>query len=304
MEGVGYFSKDMLSKETLKELESIAIDSGTSFLSGKVTSTVFKATTSDIGATATNIVAAGLGTYETGKVLYNDIKDNGVEIIITLSQVLVSKATEVITKEVAKITSDYLLKHTQEITSFPKNVTSYAMEYFNEHKMSVSDVLKTLKDASENRMKELNDKEDNKSLEDSKAKKQKDMKQVLNNINTYVNEATSYISTITSYIQNGPDWVVDEMNKQIGSIVKQVQKSIDKQWIEKDLPEYRARAKRIGEKKGQNLTDKYNRQLEKVQKKALDKIEQAKTKGITKVLSVKAKAASLIASKTGIYIPI
>ena len=299
-----YFSKDLLSKKTIEELESVAIDAGTSFLSGKVTSTVFKATTTDIGKTATTVGTAGLGAYEVGRGLYDDFSQNGEEIITTLSQVLISKATEVLTKEVAKATTDYMIKHAQEITKFPQNVASYAMDYFNANKISVSDVLKTLKEAGEKRLEEQNIKDEKKSLEDAKNKKQKDAKKLLDDVNKYVTKATSYISMVTSYIQNGPDWVVDQLDKQIESVVNQVKKNLDKQWAEKDLPEYRERARNIGETQGKRLVNKYNKALSETQKRALEKIEQSKSKAMTKLLSVKAKAASLIASKTGIYIPI
>jgi F0F1-type ATP synthase membrane subunit b/b' len=108
---------------------------------------------------------------------------------------------------------------------------------------------------------------------------------------------------VTSYIENGPEWVTNQLDKQIKSLLEDVNSAIDKQW-QKDKEVYDSKAQSLGEKLGQEMTEKYNDALQKAQKKGIEKINKTKTKASLKLCSSKAKAASLIASKTGIYIPI
>ena len=68
--------------------------------------------------------------------------------------------------------------------------------------------------------------------------------------------------------------------------------------------EYQNQIISFGETIGQGMVKEYNKRLERVQQKAQQKIENAKSKSLIKILEAKAKAASILGSKLGIYIPI
>ena len=244
-------------------------------------------------------VAVGIGTTQ----MVTDLAQNAPDIIISLSQAIIGNITSTITGEMTRITTDYIGRHTTAISSFPSQIMSYAMSYFNANKISISDVLKTLNDSLEERSKTENDNNNEKNKSNFLKNIQKDSKEFVSKINKYVDIGTSYIGMITSYIQNGPDWVVEQANKQIGSFVDLVNTEVDKQW-EKDKKKYDDRARTYGNKVGAEMVERYNNQVKKTQKKALEKIEKMKTKNLTKLFANKAKGASKLASITGIYIPV
>lgn len=298
-----YFSSDMLAgclgKTGMEQLESMTINSGTAFLSGQITNATYKVTKSNPVSALTKTTAAGLGTYAIGKELY----ENREEILSTLATTIISKSIEIISKEITKLSTQYLAYHMQYATGFPNKVTSYALDYFNENKMSVGDVLKALNETAESRAEKIKNEDNKKNLSSFISNMNDKSSQFISKLNSWVDTGSSYISMVTSYIENGPEWVTNQLDKQIKSLLEDVNSAIDKQW-QKDKEAYDSKAQSLGEKLGQEMTEKYNDALQKAQKKGIEKINKTKTKASLKLCSSKAKAASLIASKTGIYIPI
>lgn len=291
-----------------QQMQEITINPGNSFLNGESTNIntsindKFNKTTKRISSTVntlTDLGATGLGAYEMGKA----IGDNYEEILTTLSMAIINKVTVSLTAAVTEIATGYLLKHTTAITSFPTNVASYTMSYFNSHKKSAAEVLQSLKESAEQKLEKEKDELNKRNKSEFISNTQKESKNFIDKINQYTEIGISYIGMITSYIQNGPNWVIDQTDKQIGKLLNTVNTEIDKQWA-KDEKKYNTKAKQLGDKIGADMADKYNTALEKTQKKALEKIENTKTKGLVKVVSAKAKVASAVASLTGIYIPI
>ena len=250
-------------------------------------------------ATATNLTALGLGTYATGKELLSSAPD----VIMTLSQAIISKVMEVVTERVTEMAMGYLSKHAQAAMKFPMQIQSYAMAYFNANKLSIGDILKSLNDSSEGRQEKKNEENNKKGLSNFMNKINNKSKKFIDKINKFSDKATSYIGMVTAYIQNGPEWVTNEVDKQIGELVGSAQKEIDKQWA-KDKAAYDAKAKLLGDKLGKEMTAKFNNALMKAQKNQLEKMEKIKKKAKSKVVATTAKAASKLGSMLGMYIPI
>lgn len=292
------FSETSLSDAEKQSFKDYAIDAGNSFIAGKVTSAVSNTTKditnlSSIRAT-TDLAAIGLGAAGT-------ISQINPELINTIAQKIISDATMILTKETTKILGNYINKHTTEISRFPSAVSSYAFSYFNDNKKSIGDILKTLKESAESRLK----KENEKNEKNNQKKFLDDMKKTMNKVNStvtsYVNNITNVLTDITSYMEQGPDIISDQINKALVNAKRQVQKTVDKQWNEHDKQAYEDKIESLGTTIGQRMLGVYNNQLEQAQKILLEKSETKKAKAAIKLVSLKLKLLSNIASKTGLY---
>lgn len=288
-----------LGKFNTNQLLSITQDGGLSLLSGQITQAAYNVTQLDQVQGLTNIAASGMGMYGMGR----ELVSNSPEIITTLSTTIISKVTEVVTQEMTEMAAGYLAKHAQYALTFPQQITSYAMAYFNAHKMSIGDILKSLNDSSEGRQEKENEEANEKSKSNFMSKINKNSKAFIDKMNGFAETGTAYIGMVMSYIQNGPEWVINEVDKQIGSLVEGAQKEIDKQW-EKDKSAYDAKAKLLGDKLGAEMTTKYNNALMAAQKKSKEKLDKQKKKAMNQLTALKAKAASQLGSLLGIYIPL
>lgn len=288
-----------LGKINTNQLLSITQDGGLSLLSGQITQAAYNVTQLDQMQGLTNIAAGGMGMYGMGM----ELVSNAPEIITTLSTTIISKVTEVVTQEMTEMATSYLAKHAQYALTFPQQITSYAMSYFNAHKMSIGEILKSLNNSSEGRQEQENEKANEKSKSNFMSKINKNSKTFIDKMNGFVEIGTAYIGMVMSYIQNGPEWVVNEVDKQIGELVEGAQKEIDKQW-EKDKNTYDAKAKLLGDKLGAEMVTKYNNALMAAQKKSKEKLDKQKKKATNQLTALKAKAASQLGALLGTYIPL
>ena len=291
-----------LGNISTNDLLSITNDGGAGLLSKTITQATTNVMSLSGVQSLTNLAAGGLGAYGMGKELVGSLI-NSPEVILTLSQAIITKSIEVVTKEVTQMTTEYLMKHAQYALSFPMKITSYAMSYFNENKMSATDALKSLLQSSEGRSDEKAEKNSKKLQSEFMAKISAKSKNFINKMNKYVDKGTSYISMVTSYIENGPEWVTEQVDKQIGFLLDGVQKTIDKQW-EKDKEAYDSNARALGAKAGAKMVKTYNAAIQKAQKKAQEKIKKTKVKVQAKLIATTAKAASKLGSMLGMYIPV
>ena len=302
--GKGFFSIDNLKglgEDKFNQLQDLAIDSGQAFLSGQITNVVFKSTQNQTTQNLIGAAATGFGAYATGKQMF----ENREEIITTLSQEIISQVVTIITKEVTAAGSEYLLRHTKQLASFPKNVTSYALSYFNANKGEANkEAINAIIKKAEDRSKELSETEKKNKQSEFVNKMKESSANVISKINEYSKVATTYVGMVTSYLENGPEWVSEQVDKQIASVVDNVKKNIDDQWNNKDLPAYQEKIESLGTDLGEEMIKQYLNALEKTQKLAMEKIEKTKSKALLKILQAKGIAASKIASLTGVYIPI
>lgn len=271
---------------------------GQSFISNKVSSATASIVSSKTGQTLVNGTATALGTAVFGTQLVK----NSPEILTTLAVQITSEAINVLSGEVAKLVGVYVGNHVNAITTWPAKVQSYAMAYFNTYKMSVGDVLKNLLEAAEDRSKKESEKNKESKMSKFISNMKTKMNSVTSSINEYVSIGTSYIQMVTSYIANGPDWVTDQIDKQLGNLCETAETAVNKQW-EKDKNIYNESAKNTGDAIGAEMVERYNKTLQKSQEKLLKKIENNKKIALAKAAALLGKNKTKIASMTGIYIP-
>lgn len=271
---------------------------GQSFISNKVSSATASIVSSKTGQTLVNGTATALGTAVFGAQLVK----NSPEILTTLAVQITSEAINVLSGEVAKLVGVYVGNHVNAITTWPAKVQSYAMAYFNTYKMSVGDVLKNLLEAAEDRSKKESEKNKESKMSKFISNMKTKMNSVTSDINEYVSIGTSYIQMVTSYIANGPDWVTDQIDKQLGNLCETAENAVNKQW-EKDKNIYNESAKNTGDAIGAEMVERYNKTLQKSQEKMLKKIENNKKIALAKAAALLGKNKTKIASMTGIYIP-
>ena len=290
--------KEAIGKDGIQNLKDIVIDKGTAFLSNKITSTFTEAAKSQIAANLTNSTAVGVGIVATA----NEIKNNTEEvneIIQNLAQKIILKATENVTKEATALVADYAQKHLREISSLPGTISSYTMSKFNEEKMSVGDAIKELTQDSDERIKkylEEREKEQQKSFISGTKEK---LTSIINEVNKYTTEISSKIGMVANYMQEGPDWVVNQLDKQCQSASKYIHTLIDTQWA-KDKQVYDDFAKGQGEAIGSKMAAQFNAQLKHSQKKLLDKQSTKLNAAITKTKTSILGSALSLAAKTGL----
>ena len=225
--------------------------------------------------------------------------DNPVE----LTNLIISRITSEVTKNFTKIFSDYLLKHTKEISSFPKNVTEYAMEYFNENKPSLEDILKELAINSEEKTEQESKENKQKGIEKFIKSANEKINKFKEKSNKFLNKQLPKIEKVAQYANsNGIDWVVNEANKQTKDLLTNIQEDVNEQWV-KDKSTYDEKVKLVGEPLGKELVKRYAALLKSQQKILNDKMSTKKKKLLNKLITAKAKAASNLAAKIGIYIP-
>lgn len=284
-----------IGKGGIEELKGIAVDKGTAFLSNQITSSFVKIGSNSTVTSTVQSAAAGIG----GAAVAKETISNAPEIAIELGQKIILKATEIVTKNATECVAGYTKKHLTEISRLPSSIASYTMAAFNENKMSVGDAVKQLLgDSEEAAQKQLEESEKNSQKQFISNAKEK-INKISEEVTKYTKVATDKISTVTNYIEEGPDWVVDQLDKQCQSAVDYVNKLIDDQWV-KDKKKYDSFAKEQGDAIGGKMASEFNTALLNAQKKILDKqnvkISAAKTKAKTTILG----NLLSIAAKTGI----
>lgn len=300
--GKGLFTSATLTKilgaDGVATLKEKAIDSGQAFLTGGVTNVMSSVASNKAVASMIDASATGLGVYAFGKQLYK----SAPETLTTLGRQIASEAVSILTAEGTKLVAEYTANHIAACASFPSQVSSYAMSYFNAYKMTVGEVIKKLTESAEQATENAVEEQKKKSMSDFIGNMKSKMGKFSNKVSDFISTGTTHVQMVTSYIANGPDWVVDQMDKQLSNLCDNANKIVAKQW-EKDKEAYRKTAKNIGESIGADMVAKYNAKLTKTQKKQLLKIDRQKHKVNAKKVSALGKAKAKIASLTGIYIP-
>ena len=300
--GKGLFTSDTLTKilgdDGVEILKENAIDAGQAFLTGGVTNAMSSVGSSKAVSSVINATSTGLGVAAFGKQLY----DSAPDILTTLGSQIATEAVSILTAEGTKLISEYTANHVAACASFPSQVSSYAISYFNDHKMPVEDVVKKLTESAEQSTDNAVEEQKKKSMSEFVGNMKSKMGEFTNKVSDFISTGSSYVQMITSYISNGPDWVVDQMDKQLSNLCDNANKIVTKQW-EKDKESYSKTAKNMGESIGADMVAKFNAELTKAQKKQLLKIERQKHKVNAKTIAALGKAKAQIASLTGVYIP-
>lgn len=258
---------------------------------------------SNISQNLINTAANIAGLANTGAAIYDVVSDvDKLEnVLTTVVQSIISKGIEIITEQITTMLSNYVAKHTAQLTQFPKNVTKNALEYFNENKKSIADVIKEKglnKDIDPNEG--LNEK--NKKVKEFMNKMQKNITLVTNKMNSITTQISEKINKAMDYAENGPDYILEIINKEIDKEIASLQEEIDKQWV-KDEKAYKEKAESYGQDAGQYFVNMWNKELDSAAEQQLQKLQV-----VEKLLEIQKDQAicvamSVLASKTGIYIP-
>ena len=287
----------VLGEDGLKTLQNAAIDKGQAFLSNKVTSSFVKVAQNDTVSTLTNVAATGLGTVATIKSITN--KEALKEVTVLMTQ-LIQAAISEITQETAKMVGEYTSKHLTAIAQLPTTTAKYTMSTFNANKMSVGDIIKQIKEKADELSEKQNKENTEQQTKNAIVNQKKKMNKIIKDVNAYIKIGMGHIESINSYISEGPQWVEDQLNKQINSVISHTKNILDKQWNEHDAKMYDDLAHNIGDPAGEAMAEKYNSTLRKAQNKIIAKMETQMKKGKTKVKTGAMGAILKLAAKTGV----
>lgn len=258
---------------------------------------------SNISKNIINTTANIAGIYQASAALSNTLTNSKEleNVLISLVQTIISKAVSSITEEMTTMVANYAAKHATELTQFPSNVTKHALKYFNENKETVADIMEKKgynKDTDPN---EANNKK-NKKVKEFMDKMQKNVTKITNKMNSITTDISTKLNTAIQYAENGPDYILDIVNKELEQVTTYCQEQIDKQW-KKDKKAYEEKTESYGNDVGQHLVDMWNKELEAAAEHQLQKLAL-----VEKILDVQRDqsvcvAMSVLAAKTGVYIP-
>ena len=232
-------------------LETNAIDYGSSFVSGQVTSAFAIAdNTLHIGSLASqsSTVLALLNNHE----LEKDVLENiGQSFAQTIVEQVSSTAAEMITSKVIG-----LVPTTSELTS-------YISHYYQQNVKTVADILKEENIGIENNVNEDIKHLQNTIKQNSLTNINKDIDVIKSNANTINNFVTTNIGKVLPYISAGPDWITDQLDNITANSVKKVYDVIN----EGAKPIYNKRSdiiKHVCETEGKSLAEKQNNLTRKI----------------------------------------
>ena len=254
---------------------------------------------SDVGQSVITSVAMTTGTILTGI----DLVKNAPTLLEDTILEITKDVTDHITKSVAGKIAEYASNHATSALKLPTEITSNAMQYFNEHKKSVGEVLDELFKSQEESNDSKLEEQDQSGLSKFMSQAQTKLSYVKKYTDEYTNKMTSYISMIGAYIQQGPSWVEGQINNQVDSVLKFVNEKIDSQW-EQDKKMYENFAYNQGQKRGKKLVDAWDRELEKAQQAIKAKNETQLKKLATKKHVILQQAKLKIMAQTGINLPV
>lgn len=235
------------------------------------------------------------------------VKEVSKDMALTLSQLAISMAADASKKVATEITgvyAEYAGKHTSKIGSLPNEITQKSLQVFNEKKLTLGEILKTLNsnedEESDKEMEEGEKKATSNFINKTKEKINKTKEKV----QKITNAANTYIPMVLSYIDNGPTWVQTQLDKQINGWTQNIRNDLNVRWKEIDYPAYKEFIDATGEKIGTRMANQFNEKLKKKAIKQQNKTRKIASKAKTKLKTVAQKAKILIAAKTGIYIPV
>lgn len=269
-------------------LETNAIDYGSSFVSGQVTSAFAIAdNTLHIGSLASQSspVLSLLNNHE----LEKDVLENiGQSFTQTIVEQVSSTAAEMITSKVIG-----LVPTTSELTS-------YISYYYQQNVKSVADILKEENIGIENNVDEDIKHQQNTIKQNSLTNINKDIDVIKANANTVNNFVTTNIGKVLPYISAGPDWITDQLDNITANSVKKVYDVIN----EGAKPIYNKRSdiiKHVCETEGKSLAEKQNNltrkiilQQRNIQQETISKIN---IKAKIQIQKAKIKVLALIGMK-------
>jgi len=265
------FSVNNFSPATYKALADNKVDKGQAFLSNNVTSAF------------------------TGERISLDM--DVTEFVTEIT----AQVTNILAQEAAKEIGIYTARHATAIATLPKNILEQTTKTFNKEKKDFGDIIDSLRNPQKdvNAASEAQDNINNQTTEKvAEAKKQ--MNETVKKIKEGADEAVEKIKTVLQYISEGPDWIADQINKQLTAAQQHIHNKLELRWQETDKPFYDNFAETQGKALGNIAATEYNNLLKQKAEKQINKTKSALSKTKTKAKTKIMNTALGIAAKTGL----
>ena len=257
---------------------------------------------SDAVGTLTNALANTPGIESVDKAVDNAI--SATATIVTTATNIVPTIKELTTATVTTV-SDELTNHvTTRVTGIldPSAINSqmtYFMSYYTKiYTQSADDLKKKLLSPGDAAISDsLNAKnEENKNAKMTNMTSK--ITELKNKSKDVVETTKSGITMVTTYINNGPDWVIKQLNTYTNFVISQTEKYIDygADYVEEKRDMYIAMG---GEYLGKLAAEKANMIQEQVIKKSLDYIEVKKKYATQVAMAAIMTAVQMVVSKLG-----
>lgn len=296
------FTADNLKKsmgpDMFSQLQGAAIDKGSAFLSGQITSSMNKVMSSKEVVGAIQVATKGIGA---GAAVIGTIQNP--QLIADLTNKIVLCAVDEITKEFSTLLGKIAGKAVQIPMSVPSKIMSATQAHFNAKKKSLGQLVKEVSSEQQELAKaeaeslDLNVQSEQvnnalSKLNEAKAK-----------INAALEVANYYVTEACKYIEEGPDMLASEVDKIISAVVEDATKQVNQTIadVEKDVDQF---CDKQAEKAGQMMADVYNAALRKVAEAQVAVVKTLKQKAAAIAFKVKQKAAFQVMALTGVNVPV
>lgn len=299
---MAFFTVDSLKKSVgsdgFEQLKDGAVDKGAAFLSGQVTTSMNKVMSDKTSVALINTASLGTGTYMTASALVKN-----PEILQGLATNIVAGAVDVATQETAKIAGKIVAKTVQIPLTIPAKIQQYTMEAFNAYKKSFGEILKEVMDEQGGQIENAANEQDEKSKKESNNKALEKLNKAKDTLTAGLEKLNGVLSKVSEYIEEGPNYIANEVDKQISSFVQAANKEVDKkiEVVEKTVDD---ECKSQGYKIGKRMAETYNETLRKQAKKQLASQKTAISKAKGLAFKAKQTAALQVMAMTGINVPV
>lgn len=255
-----------MPEELTNKLNDVKKDPAKSFMNGQTTN-VFQDTLKSAGSI--------VGTYGAGTGIYKSITP---ELLQSLTIELTSVATQKITENATKLLADYTKAHLEMVESMHSRLHQKTQDVFNDNKITLQEALSELTGIPiEDQIEEAKDKSNEKSKNNFVQNFQKTLTNINSFIDKYSSEASDKLEQLCQYIEAGPDFLENQIDKQVKSMTKDIKRKLDDQ-TKKDQKAMDEFLDQQAENAGQALAEKFNKKIRDKAKDQRYKLDKAKTK--------------------------
>lgn len=340
MSDTRYITKELLEDKLgskMETLSSIEMNPGDNFLSGKNTSpfakienfledpeksaselsikSASKLTEKAVSGVVKNVTKRALaqGTIGGETLELAGSIAAAYQLELNMAYMINSGAVEDLIKELTTVTVNTITEKTTKMLTnslttiaakslfVPVEIAKQSFSYFNEHKISLSKMIKELEQDAEKkaeREKTEEEKKIQKAFNERISKKIKKFKDGMVEFNDGLSEA---ISTMASYLENGPEWLANKLDKEVKEKLSYAQSFVDK-YTKITIDEIDKYTYNQGTADGKMKVEEYNTHIMQKTKVKLSKIIEFKVKAIAKSKAFMQKAILKTMSFLGVNI--
>lgn len=221
--------------------------------------------------------------------------------ITTLVQNIMKQVTDVVMKEVTKEITTYAARHAAAAASVPVKMTKEVTNIVKTCTVDVGELTKELLDNTKDVKAEMTQTLKNNEILSQKIKEYtKEVSEKKKKIEDKVKAAINKIQTVLKYIDEGPEWVENELNKQINFLVNSVHNELEDRWYEHDKPMWDDLSNKMGNAIGLNKVQAASEELKKKLNEKFNKANSAISKAQTTAITAVKNVALTVAAKTGL----